>query len=199
MQITDISRNQVIPTGQEDRQNQFSFTWPESIEDSLAYEIKEMLKSSVSDDSLLGFNKYSSDNDYDQFIVNLKSGLATGSCFYLNIRSGDSLVGMSILLPNKSPNCRHIIDITKGYIVNKFRGKRVVKGAFKAMIKKCAGSDFHLFTLDVRENSRSHLLWQSFGFEEYGRLEKYALIDGEFHPGVFMQQTIQSLRDTLGE
>ena len=199
MQITDISKDQVTPKGLDDNQNQFSYTWPESIEDDLACEIKEMLKSSVFDDSLLGFNKHSTDNDYDQFINNLKSNLATGSCLYLNIRSDDSLVGMSILIPNKSPNCRHIIDITKGYIINKFRGKRAVKGAFKAMIKKCTGSNFQLFTLDVRENSRSHLLWQSFGFEEYGRLEKYALIDGEFHSGVFMQQTIQSLRETVGE
>ena len=199
MQITGICRDRVTPKELEDHQYQFSYTWPECIGDDLACEIKQMLKSSVFDDSLLGFNRYSSDNDYNQFIDNLKSGLATGSCLYLNIRSGESLVGMSILIPNKSPNCRHIIDITKGYIVSKFRGRRVVKGAFKAMIKKCASRDFHLFTLDVREKSRAHLLWQSFGFEEYGRLEKYALIDGEFHSGVFMQQTIQSLRDTLGE
>ena len=158
-----------------------------------------MLKESTFDDSLLGFNENTEESEYDYFISKINSDLDSGKVYFLKIAFGDEIAGMSILCPNQTSNCNHIVDITKGFIKKKFRGKEGVKGAFSSMVEKCNPLKHTLFILDVRENSRAHALWKSFGFKEYGRLENYSLIDGTYHAGSYMQQTLSDLQRVLGE
>jgi ribosomal protein S18 acetylase RimI-like enzyme len=98
-----------------------------------------------------------------------------------------------ILSRSSMPNCRHIADLSKGVVHPSYRGSGLVARAFSEVVRLCQAQGIELLTLDVREGTRAHRLWQSFGFQTYGVLDDYARVDGVKHRGHYMAQTVESL------
>lgn len=64
-------------------------------------------------------------------------------------------------------------------------------------MRLCQAKGIELLTLDVREGTRAHRLWQRFGFQTYGVLDDYARVNGVKHRGHYMAQSVQSLAQRL--
>ncbi len=172
----------------------FSYNWCESISESLRCQIKHMLVQSVEDNGVLGFSMESKDADFDKFISKLDDNLKNNANHLLIMNADNEIAGMCVLVPNLTSNCKHIVDITKAFILKKFRGREGVKGSYNEIIKKCLEHSYSLLTLDVRENSDAHKLWRLFGFVQYGRLENYAIVNGVSYSGIFMFQSTENFK-----
>lgn len=177
-----------------------SFSWRTRLDERVTLEIIGMLQDSINDAAILGFSEKTGQDEYIGFLKELNRSLVNNSVYLLEIRNmvEDEIAGMTILVPNKTTNCKHIVDITKGFIRSKYRGRQGVSGAFNAIARKCRSEGHDLLTLDVREGSRAHKLWSSFGFQQYGRLERYSIYNNEVYPGVYLQQSLNDLEHTLG-
>ena len=179
-------------------ESKITYQWITHIDRDLWADIKQMLKDSIEDAAILGFSDKSTDSDYDRFLENLNSSLKSKSVYLLELRCGPEVAGMTIVVPSKMPNCKHIADLTKGFIRKKYRGRQGVLGAFRAIVEKCRAEQHDLLTLDVREGSNAHKLWVSFGFKLFGRLERYAIVSDEVFAGVYLQQSVDELSQKIG-
>lgn len=173
---------------------EFEYSWQAAIDKKLKNDIKRMLQSSVEDDSILGFSSFSNEDEYDSFLDGLATDIESQDKYFMKISFDCKIIGMVVLVPNKTSNCSHMVDLTKGYISQKYRGKNGARGAFAAIVDKCELENHHLLTLDVRENTKAHRLWSFFGFEQFGRLEDYSFVDGNSYPGVYLFQSVKKLK-----
>jgi ribosomal protein S18 acetylase RimI-like enzyme len=78
-----------------------------------------------------------------------------------------------------------------------FRGQRLVELALKQLVNRADSLRIEQLVLDVREDTRAHMLWKRYGFSTYGVLEDYARIDGRVYRGHCMVQGVGSLRARL--
>jgi pyrroloquinoline quinone (PQQ) biosynthesis protein C len=102
-----------------------------------------------------------------------------------------------LVTPNTMPNCRHIAELSKGIVHSAHQKGGIVKAAFLEIVRHCESRGIELLTLDVREHSAPHRIWEGLGFRQYGRLEDYARDDGRSVAGVFLCQTTADLKERL--
>ena len=137
------------------------------------------------------------------------TGLSMLGCLDADIKAGRKhvlvaekagrIIGQVILTPNSLPNCRHIIELSRGMIDSSLRGGGLTLRAFEEIVSKCEELGKELICLDVREGTTSAALWKHFGFEAFGVLDDYARVGDKRYRGVYMSQTVQSLKQKLGK
>ncbi|WP_217333079.1 GNAT family N-acetyltransferase [Rhodanobacter sp. C05] len=173
------------------------FFWPTSIDPSTGAGIVALYNDAIQHTDVIGYRQALNDDEGQALVADLEDSLRRGGLALFVIRDGDDFIGMALLASSEMPNCRHIANLSKGIIRSDYQKRGLVRGAFLNICDYCDAHGYSLITLDVRENSRPHQLWQGLGFTEYGRLVDYARVDGIAHPGVYMQQSSASLRARL--
>ena len=158
----------------------------------------ELVDCATADGGTLGFASPMKEEEAQSFLNGLRHRVADGNAHVLLGTSEGRPVFLAILSLNEMPNCRHRAELSKGVVRPDFRGRHLVEIAFAKIVQRSALLGIDQLVLDVRENSRAHILWQRFGFVTYGVLEDYARVRSEVCRGHFMVQTVKDLRNRLG-
>lgn len=128
---------------------------------------------------------------------NLGEDVKTGRRHVLIAERGETVVGQVILTPHHLPNCRHLVELSRGIIDPSYRGAGLALSAFEAIAAKCEELGNEVIYLDVRAGTLAAELWKSFGFVPFGKMPDYARVDGRRYYGLYMSQTVTALRRQL--
>lgn len=135
--------------------------------------------------------------DGERLIVNLNEDVKARRAYVLVAERDDKIVGQLILTPHRLPNCRHLVELSRGIIDPSFRGTGLALSAFKEIARKCDEIGGEVIYLDVRAGTVAAELWKSFGFVPFGKLPDYARVNGRRYIGLYMSQTVTSLKENL--
>lgn len=175
-----------------------STDWVTDFSGATARGIIELVDCATADGGTLGFAQPMKEDEARSFVNGLRHRVAGGNTHVLLGTAERLPVFLAILSLNDMPNCRHRAELSKGVVRPDFRGRHLVEMAFAQIVQRSALLGIDQLVLDVRENSRAHILWQRFGFVTYGVLEDYARVHSEVCRGHFMVQTVNALRERLG-
>lgn len=167
--------------------------WLRRADSGIAQDIVELVNSTVGDGGVLGYEQEMSAAQGADFTAALLARIQGGDTHALLGRSLAGPACLVIVSRSSMPNCRHIADLSKGVVHPDHRGAGLVARAFVEIVQMCQATGIELLTLDVREGTRAHRLWQRFGFQTYGVLEDYARVNGEKHRGHYMAQSVENL------
>lgn len=170
------------------------FTWIDSPLpiDALGRALWRLLSRTADDDAILGIDNDAASAAHNAYLRNLKHALANGS--QLLIGSVDGRLVLSCLLYRHTlPTTSHLAELQKGTIAPEYRGQGHLARAFGHIARRSRQLGIARLTLDVREDSPAHRLWQHWGFQSFGVLEDYARYQGQSFRGHFMQQSVDAL------
>jgi hypothetical protein len=172
------------------------YAWPASIDSALAEGIVQLMRQTTQSAPFIGFDTTINDEQASRYVEELKANLASGKCHLLAISAANHgpLIAKCVLRRNLNPNNRHIADLSKGMISEKYRGGLVLAAAFVEISRLCDAQGIELLTLDVRAGTHAERAWERFGFRTYGLLEDYARVEGHSIAGRFMAQPVANLR-----
>lgn len=173
------------------------FDWPGRLDAADREGVAALYNAVNRTESLIGFPRELTREEGACITERLDDDLRRGRCELMLIRSHEAVVGMVILSTSALPNCKHIVELTKGIIHPDQRATGLLRCAFLEVARHCKERGLERVVLDVRENSRSHQIWSYLGFREFGRLEDYARVDGNVFSGVYMHQSVDDLMRAL--
>jgi RimJ/RimL family protein N-acetyltransferase len=185
-----LSVTEEIPTT---RPPAITYHWPTAMDAALGIGVIELYNDSIRTEDVLGYQSLLTPDEGRKVIERLSQAMSRKERHFFGIYSHSRLVGMALLTPNGLPNCRHIVEWSKGIIHSAYRGRGVLQPALIALAQHCRAVGWDIVTLDVRANSRSHKIWSLAGFQEYGRLPDYARIDGESRAGVYLYAQVDDI------
>src|SRR5262249_21392384 len=133
----------------------------------------------------------------EQLIAKLNDDVKAKRSFVLVAEQDDKVVGQLILTPHRLPNCKHLVELSRGIIDPSFRGTGFALNAFKDIAAKHEQIGGEVIYLDVRAGTVAAELWKSFGFVPFGKLPDYARVNGHRYDGLYMSQSIASLKENL--
>jgi ribosomal protein S18 acetylase RimI-like enzyme len=175
-----------------------STDWVTDFSGAIARGIIELVDCATADGGTLGFSLPMKEDEAQSFLNGLRQGVESGNTHVLLGTAEGLPVFLAIMNLNHMPNCRHRAELSKGVVRPDFRGLHLVEIAFAKIVQLSTQLGIDQLVLDVRENSRAHILWQRFGFVTYGVLEDYARVHGKVSRGHFMVQTVTALNERLG-
>jgi hypothetical protein len=178
---------------------QIQYHWPQCTDEVLAADIVSLYNDSIRSENVLGYTQPLNAESGHQVTMAIDGALRRGEKHFFGIYKGSDLIGMALLTPNLLPNCKHIVEWSKGIIHSRYRGSGVLKPALYALGLRCIQMGWEIVTLDVRAESRAHRVWSLFGFREYGRLADYARIDGRPQAGAYMFATAADILRLCGD
>lgn len=167
--------------------------WLNQTDSTVAADIMNLINSTVGDGGVLGYEQEMSVDQGVDFTAALQARIQGGDTYALLGCAPAGPACLVIVSRSSMPNCRHIADLSKGVVHPAHRGSGLVARAFVEIVRLCQAKGIELLTLDVREGTRAHRLWQRFGFQTYGVLEDYARVNGVKHRGHYMAQSVASL------
>jgi L-amino acid N-acyltransferase YncA len=148
-------------------------------------------------ETTIGFPEPLDPIEGEQLIAKLNDDVKAGRSYVLVAEQGDKVVGQLILTPHRLPNCKHLVELSRGIIDPSFRGTGLALSAFKEIARKCEEIGGEVIYLDVRAGTVAAELWKSFGFVPFGKLPDYARVNGRRYDGLYMSQRISSLKENL--
>jgi pyrroloquinoline quinone (PQQ) biosynthesis protein C/L-amino acid N-acyltransferase YncA len=172
------------------------FEWPNSV-DNLHSGIVGLYNDAIAQTTGIGYAAPLGEHEGRAVVDGISTALDKGDIAVFAGFDGDDMVVLALLQASTMPNCKHIANLSKGIIRSDYQKNGLVRDAFSAIADYCLEQGHELITLDVRENSKAHHVWKSIGFNEYGRLQDYARVDGIAHAGVYMSQTASDLKARL--
>jgi L-amino acid N-acyltransferase YncA len=130
-------------------------------------------------------------------ISQLDADLRAGRRHVLIAEKDGMIVGQVILTPHHLPNCKHLVELSRGIIDPAYRGAGLTLNAFRQIALKCEELNSEVIYLDVRAGTLVAELWKSFGFVPFGRMPDYARVNGQRYHGLYMSQTVAALKQTV--
>ncbi|MDQ2882576.1 MAG: GNAT family N-acetyltransferase [Actinomycetota bacterium] len=156
-------------------------------------DLAAMLAASVDDDGILGYARPPIAEESRAFVIDLEQMLDQGSGHVLIGTDSLGVVAMCVLSANAMPNCKHIAEVSKAYLVPRVRGTPAVFELANAVCEQAEQLGTDILTIDVRENSKAHRVWQRIGFTTYGILPDYSRVNGESFRGHYMWHSVADL------
>lgn len=179
--------------------SEVEYRWPPNVDDDLASSIVALYNDSIRTEDLLGYTEPLGAEAGRNVTMAIDGAMRRGEKHFFGIFMHARLIGMALLTPSSLPNCRHIVEWSKGIIHSRYRGSGVLKPALHALGQRCQEMGWDIVTLDVRAESRAHRIWSLFGFQEYGRLADYARVGGRSRAGAYMFVTAGDIMRVCGE
>jgi len=130
----------------------------------------------------------------DSMDEDVRSGTAHVLVFR-DLDAGGRIVAMVTLTPSKLPARKHVIEMKRGTIARAYRGT-ILHELFHTCMTRALELGCDRVILDVRADGPEKL-WRRLGFQEYGRMEDYARVNGRTVAGIFMQATVAQVRAAL--
>ncbi|GAU07194.1 acetyl-transferase [Burkholderia stabilis] len=173
-----------------------TYRWANTVDDALGAQVIELMRRTSESAPIIGFAETITDAEAIRYLDELRSNLAAEKVRLLTIYASTAqLIGLCTLRRNLNPNNRHITDLAKGMIHDAYRGGGVLPAAFVEIALQCDLDNVELVTLDVRDGTPAHRVWEHYGFQIWGTLPDYARADGKVHAGHFMMQRVADLKE----
>ena len=169
--------------------------WLETIDERIANELSCLINRVLERETTIGFPGPLDPDAGRLLISQMNEDLKARRRHVLIAEKGETLVGQVILTPHHLPNCRHLIELSRGIIDPSYRGAGLALSAFKAIAEKCEELNSEVIYLDVRAGTMAAELWKSFGFVPFGKMPDYARVGGRRYQGLYMSQTVASLKE----
>jgi hypothetical protein len=174
---------------------EITYAWPSRTDPLLESQMIALLRETSAASPVIGFGPAISDAEAATYIEELRANLAAGKWRLLTIRNRDAaLIGLCTLRRNFNPNNRHLADLCKGMIAEKYRGGIVLPAGLYEIALQCEVDGVEVLTLDVRVDAPARTVWEKSGFIAYGRLEDYSRVNGQTFNGLFMAQSVSQLK-----
>jgi len=171
--------------------------WLTEISEETGAGILQVMNQVLRSETTIGFPGPLDVMSGQRIIANLNEDVKAARCHVLVAEQGDKIVGQVILTPHPLPNCKHLVELSRGIIDPSFRGAGLALSAFREIAKKCDEIGAETIYLDVRAGTVIAELWKSFGFAPFGKLTDYARVNGRRYQGLYMSQSVSSLKETL--
>ena len=171
--------------------------WLDEINGKTGAGILKVMNNVLKYETTIGFPGPLEQPEGERIIDNLSEDVKAKRAYVLIAEQGEDVVGQLILTPHRLPNCKHLVELSRGIIDPSFRGAGLALNAFKEIAKKCDEIGGEVIYLDVRAGTVAAELWKSFGFVPFGRLTDYARVNGRRYQGLYMSQKVSSLKEQL--
>ena len=171
--------------------------WLDEINDEMGAGILNVMNNVLKYETTIGFPGPLEPAAGERLIANLNEDVKAKRSYVLIAEQGGTVVGQLILTPHRLPNCKHLVELSRGIIDPSFRGAGLALSAFKEIAKKCDEIGGEVIYLDVRAGTVAAELWKSFGFVPFGKLADYARVNGRRYQGLYMSQKTSSLKEHL--
>lgn len=171
--------------------------WLTTIDDGMAVNILRLMNRILETENTIGFPGPLDDLTGAQLMEQLKEDVETQRRHVLIAEIDGMVVGQVILTPHHLPNCKHLVELSRGIIDPSFRGAGLLLRAFKEIVGKCEELGCEVIYLDVRAGTLAAGWWRAFGFNIFGTLPEYARVDGVSYSGHYMSQKVSSLKKQI--
>lgn len=170
------------------------FTWIDSPLpiDALGGALWRLLCRTSEDNAILGIDDSATESAQNSYLKQLKQTLNCGGQLLIGSIHG-RLVVSCVMKPQTLPTTCHLAELMKGTIAPEYRGQGLLEEALRQITDRARQLGISRLTLDVREGSMAHRLWEHWGFETFGVLEDYARYAGQSFRGHYMQQAVDDL------
>lgn len=169
--------------------------WLETIDERIANGLSCLINRVLERETTIGFPGPLDPDAGRLLISQMNEDLKARRRHVLIAEKGETIVGQVILTPHHLPNCHHLIELSRGIIDPSYRGAGLALYAFKAIAEKCEELNSEVIYLDVRAGTMAAELWKSFGFVPFGKMPDYARVGGRRYQGLYMSQTVASLKE----
>lgn len=173
--------------------------WVDRVDQRMAERILCLMNRVLERETTIGFPGPLDSPAGNLLLSQLDADVAAGRRHVLIAEQGDLVVGQVIISPHHLPNCKHLVELSRGIIDPAYRGAGLAFNAFREIASKCEEIGGEVIYLDVRAGTLAAELWKSFGFIPFGHMPDYARVNGRCYHGLFMSQTVASLRQNLEE
>ena len=173
--------------------------WLSGIDSDTAAQLLRLVNRTLEEETTIGYPGPIDQETGFAMLNQLHADVEAGHRHVLVAYKDETIVGQVILTPNASPNHRHIVELTRGTIHPSFRGGGLPLRAFYEVARKCEELGREVICLDVRAGTHAAVLWQYFGFKQYGSLADYARIGDKKYQGLYMTQTTEELKQRLND
>ncbi len=109
----------------------------------------------------------------------------------------NNVVVTCIIRSNNQSTNDHIYDLQKGFIDPSYRKSGLLEKTLLFIANIAIDNNVDILTLDVRESTKAHKVWQKVGFRTYGTLKDYSRYNGKSFSGHYMSITTQNLLNNL--
>lgn len=171
--------------------------WIQEIDEKIASGLSALLNRVLERETTIGFPGPLDPASGLLLISQLNEDLKAGRRHVLIAEKGNTVLGQVILSPHHLPNCRHLVELSRGVIDPSYRGAGLALSAFQAIAEKCEELNGDVIYLDVRAGTMAAELWKSFGFVPFGKMPDYARVGGRRYQGLYMSQTVASLKQHI--
>jgi len=170
-----------------------AWSWPARIDAALRPELEAFLARVLAVDDTVGFPGPLAPAQAARVFDALDRDLAEQRSHLLVGRLDGRVVGQCTLVPNGSPNNRHIGSIFRAMVDPELRTANLLPTACSHIVERCRQLGVETLCIDSRLGSRAAQLWQALGFREYGRLADYARVGATRYDGVYLVQPVDEL------
>lgn len=174
-----------------------AWSWPLRVDAELRPQLLGLLDRVLAVDDTVGFPGRLTATEADRVIDALDRDLGHQRCQALVARLDGRVVGQCTLVPNGSPNNRHLGSIFRAMIDPDLRTANLLPAACGHIVERCRALGVEILCIDTRVGSRAARLWQALGFQEYGRLPGYARVGATRYDGLYLYQRVEDLERTI--
>lgn len=173
------------------------FRWLDRLEPAEAAKYLALYQRVLARDSTVGFPRPFDAATGEALARGLDRDLREGRCHVLVAEGRERFVFQATFVQSPSPNNRHTASIFRAMVDPGARGGGLMWQSLPFFLEKCAALGVELVSLDVRAGSPAEQAWKHMGFEVYGRLPGYSIVDGQSYDGVYMFMTVARGRELL--
>jgi acyl-CoA synthetase (AMP-forming)/AMP-acid ligase II/acyl carrier protein len=174
-----------------------AWSWPSRVDAELRPQLLALLDRVLAVDDTVGFPGPLTAAEADRVIDALDRDLGQQRCQVLVAQLDGRVVGQCTLVPNGSPNNRHLGSIFRAMIDPDLRTANLLPAACGHIVERCRALGVEILCIDTRVGSRAARLWQALGFQDYGRLPDYARVGATRYDGLYLYQRVEDLARTI--
>lgn len=152
-----------------------------------------MLNRVVAVDTTVGFAQPLTPDQGRAVVAELDEQLRAGRVHLLLGEDDAGIVGQLQLVPNRSPNNRHVGWVYRAMLDPDMRGIGLVRVGLARLIERCRELGIEVLCMDVRKGTPGELIWRHLGFEVFGVLPDYSRVDGHSADGLYMHRRVDDL------
>ncbi|HEU4409076.1 MAG TPA: GNAT family N-acetyltransferase [Polyangiaceae bacterium] len=175
----------------------FRFRWLDRLEPPEARKYLALFRRVLERDSTVGFPRPFDDATGEKIARDLDRDLREGRSHLLVAEGGDRFVFQATLVQNGSPNNRHLAGVFRAMVDPEVRGGGLMWRTLPHFIERCEALGVERVYLDVRAGCPAERAWKHMGFEVFGVLPGYAIVDGQSYDGVYMHMTVARGREIV--
>lgn len=175
------------------------FQWLDAVDEQQTVRLAHLLNRVLETDDTVGFPEPLSREQALQVVAELDVAVRAGRSHLLLVEDDERAVAQCVLVPNGSPNNRHVGWIVRTMVAPEMRRTGVVRLGMAHVARRCEPLGIEVLCIDVRAGTPAEMIWRHLGFQVIGVLPDYARLHGKSYDGLYMYQTVKDLKKHCAE